>query len=153
MQHGDAMLRFFQEKEKGRELRWFVEKSRCQRMSFYNGSNLWSIKPPDSQLSDDISQGIRSMGPWGRNLRDVLDQLPWLVCVFAPNQRQQAVSRQGKWLPWEETVPQKEWVSENNISISRGDDDKANSQLSGSNTHPRIGRVSRETEDLLLPIL
>lgn len=48
------------------------------------------------KLPDPTSQRVHSTG---RNLRDTLDQLPWLVRAFLSYQRQQAVSRQATWLP------------------------------------------------------
>jgi len=59
-----------------------------------------------------------------------------------------AISRQAEWLPWRETEPQREQGSDGIIPVSTGNDDKGHSQLLGSNTHPGIGGVSRETGDL-----
>lgn len=52
-----------------------------------------------NQSTNVLILHLREFAPWGRNLRDMLDQLPWLVCAFLSYQRQQAVSRQAQWLP------------------------------------------------------
>lgn len=100
--------------------------------------SFWRSKP-EYQCSDPTS-------PWGRNLRDMLDQLPWLVCAFLSYQRQQAVSRQAQWLPWEETEPQKEQGSHCIIPSSTGDNDKSSSQPLCSNTHPGVGGCLQEEQ-------
>ena len=99
-----------------------------------------------NQSTNVLILHLREFAPWGRNLRDMLDQLPWLVCAFLSYQRQQAVSRQAQWLPWEETEPQKEQGSHCIIPSSTGDNDKGSSQPLCSNTHPGVGGCLQEEQ-------
>lgn len=99
------------------------------------------------KLPDPTSQRVHSTG---RNLRDTLDQLPWLVRAFLSYQRQQAVSRQATWLPRQETEPQTKQGSNCIVPFSTGDNDEGSSQLLHSNTQ-ELGVSPEELEMCCYP--